>query len=63
MWFERFVIIVTSLAKEYEPWQWAQYKPSWVEMAILAGSRTAEPGSSAPAGWPVAMAHAAVFVR
>ncbi|HEX7120254.1 MAG TPA: NrfD/PsrC family molybdoenzyme membrane anchor subunit [Longimicrobiales bacterium] len=38
MWFERFVIIVTSLSREYEPWQWAQYKPSWVEMAILAGS-------------------------
>lgn len=38
MWFERYVIIVTSLAKEYEPWQWAVYKPSWVEMAILAGS-------------------------
>ena len=38
MWFERFVIIVTSLAREYEPWQWSQYKPSWVEMAILAGS-------------------------
>ncbi len=38
MWFERFVIIVTSLAKEYEPWQWRPYMPSWVEMAILAGS-------------------------
>jgi Ni/Fe-hydrogenase subunit HybB-like protein len=38
MWFERFVIIVTSLAHEYEPWQWRNYQPSWVEMAILAGS-------------------------
>ncbi len=38
MWFERFVIIVTSLAQEYEPWQWGNYQPSWVEMAILAGS-------------------------
>jgi molybdopterin-containing oxidoreductase family membrane subunit len=38
MWFERFVIIVTSLAREYEPWQWRTYQPSWVEMAILAGS-------------------------
>ncbi|MEX0892469.1 MAG: NrfD/PsrC family molybdoenzyme membrane anchor subunit [Gemmatimonadota bacterium] len=38
MWFERFVIIVTSLAREYEPWQWRTYNPSWVEMAILAGS-------------------------
>jgi molybdopterin-containing oxidoreductase family membrane subunit len=38
MWFERFVIIVTSLATEYEPWQWRTYQSSWVEMAILAGS-------------------------
>jgi molybdopterin-containing oxidoreductase family membrane subunit len=38
MWFERFVIIVTSLAHEYEPWQFRNYMPSWVEMAILAGS-------------------------
>ncbi|MEJ2678729.1 MAG: polysulfide reductase NrfD, partial [Gemmatimonadota bacterium] len=38
MWFERFVIIVTSLSKEFEPWQWGTYKPSWVEMGILAGS-------------------------
>ena len=38
MWFERFVIIVSSLAREYEPWQWRTYQPSWVEMAILAGS-------------------------
>ncbi|HSJ05731.1 MAG TPA: NrfD/PsrC family molybdoenzyme membrane anchor subunit [Longimicrobiales bacterium] len=38
MWFERFVIIVTSLAHEYEPWQWRNYQPSWVEMSIVAGS-------------------------
>jgi molybdopterin-containing oxidoreductase family membrane subunit len=38
MWFERFVIIITSLTKEYEPWQWNNYMPSWVEMSILAGS-------------------------
>ncbi len=38
MWFERFVIIVVSLAHEYEPWQWRAYQPSWVEMSILAGS-------------------------
>ncbi len=38
MWFERFVIIVASLSHEYEPWQFAYYKPSWVEMGILVGS-------------------------
>jgi molybdopterin-containing oxidoreductase family membrane subunit len=38
MWFERFVIIVTSLAHEFEPWQWRNYQPTWVEIAIVAGS-------------------------
>ena len=38
MWFERFVIIVTSLSHEYEPFAWGLYRPSWVEMSILAGS-------------------------
>ena len=38
MWFERFVIIVVSLAHEYEPWQWRAYQPSWVEMSIMVGS-------------------------
>jgi molybdopterin-containing oxidoreductase family membrane subunit len=39
MWFERYVIIVESLAKEYMPWQWGSYyQPSWVEMSILLGS-------------------------
>ena len=38
MWFERFVIIVTSLSHEYEPWAWGLYRPSVVEMGILLGS-------------------------
>jgi Ni/Fe-hydrogenase subunit HybB-like protein len=38
MWFERFVIIVTSLASEYVPWQWETYQPSWIEMSILLAS-------------------------
>jgi len=38
MWFERFVIIVQSLAHEFEPFGWDYYKPTWVEMAITAGS-------------------------
>ncbi|HSJ31891.1 MAG TPA: hypothetical protein VK933_10695, partial [Longimicrobiales bacterium] len=25
-------------AHEFEPWQWRNYQPSWVEMAIVAGS-------------------------
>jgi Ni/Fe-hydrogenase subunit HybB-like protein len=38
MWFERFVIIVPSLSHEFEPWQWAGYRATWVEYTILAGS-------------------------
>jgi molybdopterin-containing oxidoreductase family membrane subunit len=38
MWFERFVIIVTSLSHEYEPFAWGVYRPSMVEMGILIGS-------------------------
>jgi len=38
MWFERFVIIVPTLSHEFEPWQWAHYVPSWVDISILVGS-------------------------
>jgi len=38
MWFERFVIIVTSLAKEYVPYAWGPYKPSLIEMGITVGT-------------------------
>ena len=39
MWFERFVIIVGSLARTYDPVNWGiNYRMSWTEAAILAGS-------------------------
>ena len=39
MWFERFVIIVSSLARPFDPAPWGvNYKMSWTEGAILAGS-------------------------
>jgi molybdopterin-containing oxidoreductase family membrane subunit len=38
MWFERFVIIVTSLHRDYLPSSWGYYRPSWVEWSTLAGS-------------------------
>jgi molybdopterin-containing oxidoreductase family membrane subunit len=38
MWFERYVIIVTSLSREYNPASWNVYTPSPVELSILAGS-------------------------
>jgi len=38
MWFERFVIIVTSLAHDFLPYAWGDYAPSWIELGILVGS-------------------------
>ena len=38
MWFERFVIIVTSLTRDYLPSSWAGYAPTLVELATLIGS-------------------------
>ncbi|MEN6537270.1 MAG: hydrogenase, partial [Bryobacteraceae bacterium] len=38
MYFERFVIIVTSLGREYDPFSWGLYVPRWPEISILAGS-------------------------
>ena len=38
MWFERFVIIVTSLAQDFLPSSWGYYVPTWVDLLMLAGS-------------------------
>jgi Ni/Fe-hydrogenase subunit HybB-like protein len=38
MWFERFVIIVTSLHRDFLPSSWTSYVPSAVEVATLVGS-------------------------
>ena len=38
MWFERFVIIVTSLHRDYLPSSWADYAPTSIEIATLVGS-------------------------
>jgi molybdopterin-containing oxidoreductase family membrane subunit len=38
MWFERFVIVVTSLHRDYLPSAWASYTPTSIEVATLAGS-------------------------
>jgi Ni/Fe-hydrogenase subunit HybB-like protein len=38
MWFERFVIIVTSLERDFLPSSWATYAPTSIEIATLAGS-------------------------
>jgi molybdopterin-containing oxidoreductase family membrane subunit len=38
MWFERFVIITTSLHRDYLPSAWASYRPTSVEVLTLLGS-------------------------
>jgi molybdopterin-containing oxidoreductase family membrane subunit len=38
MWFERFVIIVTSLHRDFLPSSWSGYVPTWVEMGAMVGS-------------------------
>jgi len=38
MWFERFVIIVSSLHQDYLPSSWHIYRPTLVDYGILAGS-------------------------
>ncbi len=38
MWFERFVIIVTSLTRSFNPATWFYYKMSITEVALIVGS-------------------------
>jgi len=38
MWFERFVIVVTSLHRDYLPSSWAMFQPTWVDLGMLLGS-------------------------
>ena len=38
MWFERFIIIVTSLQRDYLPSSWANYSPTIIEMLTLVGT-------------------------
>ena len=38
MWFERYVIIIGSLSREFVPAAWGIYIPSIAELSILAGS-------------------------
>jgi len=38
MWFERFVIIVTSLYRDYLPSSWTYYSPTWAELGFYLGT-------------------------
>lgn len=38
MWFERFVIVVTSLSRDFLPSSWGHYMPSIYDVGIFVGS-------------------------
>ncbi len=38
MWFERFVIIITSLTRDFVPSSWGDFMPTWVDIGMLLGS-------------------------
>jgi Ni/Fe-hydrogenase subunit HybB-like protein len=38
MWFERFNIVVTSLANDYLPSSWATYSPTLIEVGVYVGT-------------------------
>jgi molybdopterin-containing oxidoreductase family membrane subunit len=38
MWTERFIIIVTSLHRDYLPSSWGMYYPTWVDWSIFIGT-------------------------
>jgi molybdopterin-containing oxidoreductase family membrane subunit len=38
MWFERFVIVVSSLSRDFLPTSWGYYRPSMVDVMTFVGS-------------------------
>lgn len=38
MWFERFVIIVTSLHRDFLPSSWSDFEPSFFDVGVFVGS-------------------------
>lgn len=38
MWFERFIIIPTSLHRDFLPSSWAYYSPTWVDVLTYLGT-------------------------
>jgi molybdopterin-containing oxidoreductase family membrane subunit len=38
MWFERYVIVITSLSKDYLPSNWSSYSPTVVEVGVYVGT-------------------------
>jgi len=38
MWFERFVIIASSLHRDFLPASWGYFRPTWVDICTFAGT-------------------------
>ncbi|MBP7620954.1 MAG: polysulfide reductase NrfD, partial [Gemmatimonadales bacterium] len=38
MWFERYVIVTSSLSNDYVPYAWGQMNPTWADWLVLLGS-------------------------
>lgn len=38
MWFERFVIIVTSIHRDFLPGSWGHFTPTWVDLTTFVGT-------------------------
>jgi molybdopterin-containing oxidoreductase family membrane subunit len=38
MWFERFVIIATSLHRDFLPSSWGYFRPTWVDIGTFVGT-------------------------
>ena len=38
MWFERYVIIVTSIHRDYDPSSWGEFHPTSVDVGIFIGT-------------------------
>jgi molybdopterin-containing oxidoreductase family membrane subunit len=38
MWFERFVIIVIGLHRDFLPSSWGYFKPTWVDICTYLGT-------------------------
>ena len=38
MWLERFVIVITSLSRDFMPSSWGMYHPTIWDIATLAGT-------------------------
>ena len=38
MWFERYVIIVTSVHRDYDPSSWGEFHPTQIDIGVFVGT-------------------------